>query len=151
MPKPPTPLQELIARREPLPYRPPYWDSKKYGTPYGDFNRKPSPQVAYGKPSMPDEVMGGPRRNAPARPSSAPKLRPRPAPPGGYAQPPQQPYLRDGRPQSAGRRRPVSAAAPPPYAVAPPPPPRADPPYQQLVPIGDRLTARDAPALLRLQ
>ena len=33
-----------IPRAEDKPFRPPFWDSKAYGEPYGDFNRAPKPK-----------------------------------------------------------------------------------------------------------
>lgn len=69
---------------EKKPYRPPFWQSKVYGEPYGDFNRQPKPQavVRVEKPAA-----GGRAANARAdlnnklRPTSArdPSNRPRAA------------------------------------------------------------------------
>jgi hypothetical protein len=47
------------------PYRPPFWESKKFGEPYGDFNRvaKPKPVVVVAKP-----VAGMPTTDLKGRP-----------------------------------------------------------------------------------
>jgi hypothetical protein len=34
----------VTAAEKNKPYRPPFWQSRVYGEPYGDFNRAPKPQ-----------------------------------------------------------------------------------------------------------
>ena len=60
------------------PYRPPFWESKKYGEPYGDFNRRPPPRavVKVAKPPVgrPTTTLAGepvPRALARRAPSPA--------------------------------------------------------------------------------
>ena len=55
-------------------HRPPFWNSKLYGQPFGEFNRN--------RPRAPAAV-GGPRAKAPAAPA-APAAAPRPAPKAPY-------------------------------------------------------------------
>ena len=56
---------ELPAMERHKPYRPPFWESKKFGEPYGDFNRvaKPKPVVVVAKP-----VAGMPTTDLKGRP-----------------------------------------------------------------------------------
>ena len=48
---------------EKKPYRPPFWESKVYGEPYGDFNRRPPPRavvrVAKPAPGRPTLNLNG--------------------------------------------------------------------------------------------
>ena len=66
------------------PYRPPFWESKKYGEPYGDFNRRPPPRavVKVAKPPVgrPTTTLAGePVPRAPARRAPSPAFdRPKP-------------------------------------------------------------------------
>ena len=53
----------VVPAAEPKAYRPPFWESKKFGEPYGDFNRKPPPRnvvrVAPPSPGRPHTTTRG--------------------------------------------------------------------------------------------
>ena len=68
------------------PYRPPFWESKKYGEPYGDFNRRPPPRavVKVAKPPVgrPTTTLAGePVPRAPARRAPLARVRQTQTPP----------------------------------------------------------------------
>ena len=44
---------ELPAMERDKPYRPPFWESKKFGEPYGDFNRVAKPKAVVVVPKPP--------------------------------------------------------------------------------------------------
>ena len=116
--------QDNIVPDPQKPYRPPFWDSKQWGAPYGDFDRKPPRQIIDNRPSQPDAFLLPAHDNyLRQRPVSAPRARPgvsaaaaRVRQPGSTAQqpPPSPGAQRPGRPAraaSAGRQRPAPMGA----------------------------------------
>lgn len=76
------------SKQEKAGYRPPFWDSKRYGEPYGEFNRQPPKVVATHDPAALGNKKPGVKPTPPqpklvvARPTDAPYLQPDPSVPG---------------------------------------------------------------------
>jgi WD40 repeat protein len=68
----------VVPAAEPKAYRPPFWESKKFGEPYGDFNRKPPPRnvvrVAPPSPGRPHTTTRGEPADLTNRPAVARSL-----------------------------------------------------------------------------